>query len=149
MPKIPILPEVGERDPVTLRPDAEAEFVDRVKLLLGNRLRPSTPSKQHEKEFGQFRAWARAFGYRELPAHGAVAAGYMMAIMTEIGDINQVQDAARAIESVHAARGHFLETRYLKAAVVWSKDFRAGGECLEPGKNHENHRSPAEVSSRV
>jgi hypothetical protein len=128
--------------------DDEAKFIDQVKVLLGNRLRPSTP-RQQEKAFGQFQAWARAFGYRELPAHGAVAAGFLMAIMSEIGDINQVQDAARAIESVHAARGHFLDTRYLKAAVVWSKDFRAGGECLEPGEPHENHRSPAEVSSRV
>ena len=149
MPTIPMLPEVGERDPVFLRPDDEKEFIDRVNILLGNRLRSSVPTKQHEAAFRQFRAWARAFGYRELPAHGAVAAGFLMAIMSEIGDINQVQEASRAIESVHAARGHFLDTRYLKAAVVWSKDFRAGGECLEPGENHENHRRPAEVSSRV
>ena len=134
MPKIPILPEVGEHDPVCLRPDDENEFVDRVKLLLGNRLRPSTPSKQHEKEFGQFRAWARAFGYRELPADGAVAAGFLMAIMSEIGDINQVHEACRAIEAVHADKGHYIDTRYLKAAVVWSKNFIAGGECLEPGE---------------
>jgi hypothetical protein len=69
-----------------------------------------------------------------------------MAIMNEIGDLNQAQDAARAIEAVHAANSLYLDTRYLKAAVVWSKDFRAGGECLEPGEQHENHRRPAEVS---
>jgi hypothetical protein len=146
----PMLPEVGEHDPVSLRPDDEEEFIDRVKVLLGNRLRPSTPTKQHEEDFRQFQAWARAFGYRELPANGAVAAGFLMAIMNEIGDLNQVHDAARAIEAVHAANGHFLDTRYLKAAVIWAKDFRAGGECLDqPGEHHENHRRPAEVSSRV
>jgi hypothetical protein len=144
----PMLPEVGEHDPASLRPDDELAFIDQVKILLGNRLRPSTPTKQQEKDFRQFQAWARAFGYRELPANGAVAAGFLMAIMSEIGDLNQVQDAARAIESVHAANGHFLDTRYLKAAVVWAKDFRAGGECLEPGEQHENHRRPAKVSSR-
>jgi hypothetical protein len=142
----PMLPEVGEHDPVRLRPDDEKEFVDRVKILLGNRLRPSTPTKQHEKDFRQFQAWARALGYRELPADGAVAAGFLMAIMNEIGDLNQVMDAARSIEAVHAAKELFLDTRYLKAAVVWAKDFRAGGECFEPGEQHENHRRPAEVS---
>jgi hypothetical protein len=146
----PMLPEVGERDPVNLRPADEKEFVDRVTLLLGNRLRPSTPTKRHEAAFRQFRAWARAFGYQELPADGAVAAGFLMAIMAEIGDISQVHEAARAIEAVHAARGHFLDTRYLKAAVVWSKDFLAGSECLEPGEKHENNRCPAAaIPSRV
>jgi hypothetical protein len=62
MALFPMLPEVGEHDPVRLRPDDEAEFVDRVKTLLGNRLRPSTPSKQQEADFRQFQAWARAFG---------------------------------------------------------------------------------------
>jgi hypothetical protein len=108
------------------------KFIDRVKVLLGKRLRPSTPTKQHEEDFRQFQAWARAFGYRELPANGAVAAGFLMAIMNKIGDLNQVRDAARAIETVHAANGHFLDTRYLKAAVTWAKDFCAGAECLEP-----------------
>ena len=42
-------------------------------------------TERHEAEFRQFQAWARAFGYRELPAHGAVVAGYLMAIMSEIG----------------------------------------------------------------
>jgi DNA-directed RNA polymerase len=69
--------------------------------------------------------------YQELPAHGAVAAGFLMAIASEIGDINQVHEAARAIEAVHVANGLYLDTRYLKAAVVWAKDFRAGGECLD------------------
>jgi hypothetical protein len=131
MALFPMLPEVGERDPVHLRPDDEKECVHRVKLLLGNRLRPSTPTKQNEAAFRQFRAWARAFGYQELPAHGAVAAGFLMAIASEIGDINQVHEAARAIEAVHVANGLYLDTRYLKAAVVWAKDFRAGGECLD------------------
>jgi hypothetical protein len=131
MALFPMYPEVGARDPVNLRPDDEKEFIDRVKLLLGNRLRPSTPTKQQEADFRQFRAWCRASGYEELPAHGAVAAGFMMAIMSSIGDINQVHEAARAIEAVHVANGLYLDTRYLKAAVVWAKDFRAGGECLD------------------
>jgi len=50
-----MLPEVGERDPVHLRPDDEKECVHRVKLLLGNRLRPSTPTKQNEAAFRQYR----------------------------------------------------------------------------------------------
>jgi hypothetical protein len=145
----PILPEVGERDFRPLRPDAEKEFVDRVKTLLGNRLRSSVPTKSQEKAFEQFRAWAHAFGYQYLPADGAVAAGFIMAIMNEIGDINQAHEAVRAIEAVHASKGLYIDSRYLKAAVVWSKDFLAGAECLEPGEPHENHRRPTEVSSRV
>jgi hypothetical protein len=145
----PMLPDPGST-PVSLRPDDEKEFIDRVKLLLGNRLRPSVPTKQQEADFRQFQAWARAFGYNEFPAHGAVAADFLMAIMSEIGDLNQVHDAARAIESIYAANGVFLDTRYLKAAVTWAKDFRAGGECLdEPREHHENNRRPAKVSSRV
>jgi hypothetical protein len=54
-----------------------------------------------------------------------------MAIMNEIGDINQVHEAARVIEAVHAANELFLDERYLKAAVTWSKDFLAGAECLD------------------
>jgi hypothetical protein len=129
MTTLPMLPDVGHM-PVSLRPADEEEFIDRVKILLGNRLRSSTPTKQHEAEFRRFQAWARAFGYRELPAHGAVAAGYLMAIMSEIGDLSQVHEASRAIESVHAAHGLFLDDRYLTAAVAWAKDFRAGGERL-------------------
>jgi hypothetical protein len=131
MSLFPMLPEVGPRDPVRLRPDDEKEFIDGVKVLLGNRLRPSTPTKQQEAAFRQFQAYARALGYRELPAHGAVVAGFLMAIMNEIGDINQVHEAARAIEAVHAANELFLDERYLKAAVTWSKDFLAGAECLD------------------
>ena len=129
MTTLPMLPDVG-RMTVSVRPADESEFVDRVKILLGNRLRSSVPTERHEAEFRQFQAWARAFGYRELPAHGAVVAGYLMAIMSEIGCLNQVREAGRAIESVHAARGLFLDDRYLKAAVAWAKDFRAGGERL-------------------
>ena len=125
----PMLPDAGSTT-ASLRPADEEEFIDRVKVLLGNRLRPSTPTKQHEADFRQFQAWARAFGYRELPAHGAVVAGFLMAIMSEIGDLNQVHDAARAVASIHAANGLFLDDRYLKAAVAWAKDFRAGGERL-------------------
>ena len=125
----PMLPDPGST-PASLRPGDEKEFVDRVKTLLGSRLRSSTPTKRHEEAFRQFRAWARAFGYQELPAQGAVAAGFLMAIASEIGDINQVHEAARALESVHAANGHFLDTRYLKAAVVWAKDFQAGGDLI-------------------
>jgi hypothetical protein len=131
MPIIPMLPEPGPHDPINLRPEAEAEAIARVRTLLGNRLKPSVPAERHEKEFRQFQAWARAYGYRELPAHGAIVAAYMMAIMNDIGDIHQAQEAGRAIEAVHAANGHFLDLRYLKAAVVWAKDFRAGGECLD------------------
>ena len=91
-----MLPDPGST-PVSLRPDDEKEFIDRVKLLLGNRLRPSTPTNRQEADFRQFQAWARTFSYNELPAHGAVAAGFLMAIMNEIGDLNQVHDAARAV----------------------------------------------------
>jgi uncharacterized protein (DUF2236 family) len=129
MATFPMLPDVG-RMTAPARPDDENEFIDRVKILLGNRLRSSIPTERHEAEFRQFQAWARAFGYRELPAHGAVVAGYLMAIMSEIGCLNQVREASRAIESVHAARGLFLDDRYLKAAVAWARDFRAGGERL-------------------
>ena len=125
----PMLPDPGST-PVSLCPDDEKEFIDRVKLLLGNRLRPSTPTNQQEADFRQFQAWARTFSYNELPAHGAVAAGFLMAIMNEIGDLNQVHDAARAVAAVHAANGLFLDDRYLKAAVTWAKDFRAGAELL-------------------
>ena len=45
-----LLPEVGEHDPASLRPAAEEEFIDRVKVLLGGRLRPSTPTKQQEAD---------------------------------------------------------------------------------------------------
>lgn len=146
----PMLPEVGQQ-PASLRPDDEKAFIDKVRALLGNRLRSSVPTREQEKDFKQFQAWCHAYGYQELPAHGAVAAGFMMAIMNEIGEINQVHDAARAIEAVHAANGHFLDTRYLKAAVAWAKDFVAGGECLDdkPGEAHESVRRLAEVSSRV
>ena len=129
MTTLPMLPDVG-RMTVSVRPADESEFVDRVKILLGNRLRSSVPTERHEAEFRQFQAWARAFGYRELPAHGAVVAGYLMAIMSEIGCLNQVREAGRAVASVHAAHGLLLDDRYLKAAVAWAKDFRAGGERL-------------------
>jgi hypothetical protein len=130
-----LLPEVGEHDPASLRPAAEEEFIDRVKVLLGGRLRPSTPTKQQEADFRQFEAWARAYGYQELPAHGAAAAGFLMAVMNETGDINQVRAAARAIEAVHAANALYLDTRYLKATVVWAKDFRAGEAALTEGQH--------------
>jgi uncharacterized protein (DUF2236 family) len=129
MTTLPMLPDVG-RMIVSVRPADESEFDDRVKILLGNRLRSSVPTERHEAEFRKFQSWARAFGYRELPAHGAVVAGYLMAIMSEIGCLNQVREAGRAVVSVHAARGLYLDDRYLKAAVAWAKDFRAGGERL-------------------
>jgi uncharacterized protein (DUF2236 family) len=129
MTTFPMLPDVG-RMTAPACPADENELVDRVKILLGNRLRSSIPTKQHEAEFRKFQAWARAFGYRELPAHGAVVAGYLMAIMSEIGCLNQVREASRAVAFVHAAHGLFLDDRYLKAAVAWAKDFRAGGERL-------------------
>lgn len=126
----PMLPEVGQQ-PASLRPDDEKAFIDRVRALLGNRLRPSAPTREQQKDFKQFQAWCRAYGYQELPAHGAVAAGFMIAIMNEISEISQVHDAARAIEAVHAANEHFIDTRYLKAAVAWAKDLMAGAEALE------------------
>jgi len=36
----------------------------------------------------------------------------------------------RVPSAVHAANGLFLDDRYLKAAVTWAKDFRAGAELL-------------------
>ena len=89
-----MLPDVG-RMTVPARPADENEFVDRVKILLGNRLRSFVPTERHEAEFRQFQAWTRAFGYRELSAHGAVVAGYLMAIMSEIGCLNKVHEARR------------------------------------------------------
>jgi hypothetical protein len=133
MTTLPMLPDVGRmiESVCPLRAD-ESEFIERVKTLLGDRLKHPDQAmlEQVEAEFRQFRAWARAFGYRELPAHGAVVAGYLMAIMNEIGCLNQVREAGRAVASVHAARGLYLDDRYLKAAVAWAKDFRAGGERL-------------------
>jgi hypothetical protein len=41
MSLFPMLPEVGPRDPVRLRPDDENKFIDGVKVLLGNRSRPT------------------------------------------------------------------------------------------------------------
>jgi hypothetical protein len=108
----------------------ENEFIERVLLLLGDRLKSPDSSAEDEAELNRFRDWARAFGYRDLPAHGAIIAGYLMALMTELGFVGRVRDAASAIASAYAARGLSLDERYLKAAVAWANDFRAGGDLL-------------------
>jgi hypothetical protein len=131
MIELSVLPYVG-RMPVPACQGDESEFVERVNLLLGDRLkRPNAQRlEQDEDEFSRFCAWARAFGFRDVPTHGAIVAGYLMALMAELGFVDQVCKAARAIASAFAARGLSLDDRYLKAAVAWAKDFRAGGKLL-------------------
>jgi hypothetical protein len=135
MTAFPMLPDVGGTIAPANAPSVapeESRFVERVNLLLGDRLKPYNEAslERDEAVFRQFRAWARGFGYNDLPAHGAIVAGYLMAIMSEIGCLNQVYEAARAVESIHATRALFLDKRYMKAAVAWAKDFRAGAACL-------------------
>ena len=135
MTTFPMLPDVGGVIAPTCPPRVaaeESEFIERVNLLLGDRLKypDAAALERDEAAFRQFRSWARAFGYRDLPANGAVVAGYLMAIMAELGFVGHVCKAARAIASAYAARGLSLDDRYLKAAVAWAKDFRTDGKLL-------------------
>ena len=51
-----------------------------------------------------------------------------MATFPMLPDVGRMTAPARP--DAAAARGLFLDDRYLKAAVAWAKDFRAGGERL-------------------
>jgi hypothetical protein len=50
--------------------------------------------------------------------------------MSGIGCLNKVLEAAGSIAAIHAARERYLDMRYLKAAITWAKEFRAGAELL-------------------
>jgi hypothetical protein len=126
-------PDIGRVTKSACPPRRQKEtLAEQVKTFLGDRFKDHDGATldQHEAEFGKFRAWARSYGHRALPAPGPVVAAYLMAIMSDVGCLNRVLQAAGSISAVHAARGRYLDMRYVKAAIAWAKEFRAGAELL-------------------
>jgi hypothetical protein len=110
------------------RRDREARLDAQVREILGKRLK-SLPAPD-KSELRRFHVWARAFGYRTLPASGAVVACYLMSIMNDTASLPKVRRAARAITLAHAAGGRHLDASYIEATLMWAKQWRAAGEFL-------------------
>jgi hypothetical protein len=110
------------------RGDKEARLDAQVREILGRRLKALPPPDK--SEIRRFKVWARAFGYRALPASGAVVACYLMSIMNDTASLPKVRRAAKAITLAHAAGGRHLDASYIEATLTWAKQWRAAGEFL-------------------
>jgi hypothetical protein len=73
--------------------------------------------KLFAREFGKFAQWTDEQGLRSLPASGHVAAAYLLDLHFAGCSLNDIADAAAAINFAHGASRQYLDWAPINAAL--------------------------------